>query len=250
MTCLFIWFVIASYVLCVWLGICHVYRHQILTSLHIHVYKLQYATNPAFKLRFIILEVIFILVVILAVPFGAHGTAVTISLTNLFVVAWFWYNSVRSVDILNDGSLRFWIGNLEVDVPFAKITDLRRLSNLCSLGSPGLLPHRGYMTCPDDGVAIVTTVPSMPLFMWPRSAGKPERRLGPLTCPRLRVVFSPTGGALSFIREVEAEMRGEGRGAPDGGRGRVQPPSFVPSGSGAMNNGVGGGGGGADLIDV
>ena len=95
----------------------------------------------------------------------------TISLTNLFVVAWFWYNSVRSVDILNDGSLRFWIGTLEVDVPFAKITDLRRLSNECSLVSPGLLPHRGYMTCPDDGVAIVTTVPSMPLFMWPRSAG-------------------------------------------------------------------------------
>ena len=105
------------------------------------------------------------------------------------------------------------------------------------------------MTCPDDGVAIVTTVPSMPLFMWPRSAGKPERRLGPLTCPRLRVVFSPTGGALSFIREVEAEMRGEGRGAADGGMGRVQPPAFVPSGSnGMMNNG--GGGGGADLIDV
>ena len=213
------------------------------------IYAHSHFNMPAFKLRFVILEALFIFVVVAAVPLGAHGTVVTISLTNLFVVAWFWYNSVRSVDILNDGALRFWIGNLEVDVPFTKIVEIRRLQNECSLVSPGLLPHRGYMTCPDDGVAIVTTVPSMPLFMWPRSAGKPERRLGPLTCPRLRVVFSPTGGALSFIREVEAEMRGEGRSTADGGMGRVQPPAFVPAGNnGMMNNG--GGGGGADLIDV
>jgi len=177
-----------------------------------------------------------------AVPIGAHGTVVSISLGNLFVVAWFWYNSVRSVDILNDGSLRFWIGNVEVDVPFEKIVNVRRITNECSLVAPGLLPHRGYMTRPTDGAAILTTVPSMPLFMWPRSAGKPERRIGPLTCPRLKVVFSPVGGGLNFVREVEAEMRGEGRGAVNGGSGggRVQPPAFVPSGAG--NTG--------DLLDV
>lgn len=62
------------------------------------------------------------------------------------------------------------------------------------------------------------------------------------------MVFSPTGGALSFIREVEAEMRGEGRSTADGGMGRVQPPAFVPSGNNGMVNN--GGAGGADLIDV
>lgn len=30
---------------------------------------------------------------------------------------------------------------------------------------------------------------------------------GLMSCPRLTVVFSPAGGSLNFIREVENEMR-------------------------------------------
>ena len=36
--------------------------------------------------------------------------------------------------------------------------------------------------------------------------GRPVRRLGPLRCPRLKFMFSPAGGGLNFIREVENEM--------------------------------------------
>jgi hypothetical protein len=160
-----------------------------------------------------------------------------ISLGNLGVIAWFWYNSVRSVEVTVDGGLRFWIGNFEVDVPFDKIMSMRRISGECSLIAPNLLPHRGYLTSPTDGVAIVTSVPSTPFWMWPRSAGRPERRLGPFTCPRLIVVFSPTGGSLSFIREVEAEMRGDGSGG-EGRAGRVQPPAYVAAAGGSGGLGL------------
>ena len=89
---------------------------------------------------------------------------------------------------------------------------------------PGLLPHRGLLTHPTDGVAVPTSVLSTPFWAWPRSAGRPERRgplQGPLRCPRLKFVFSPAGGGLNFIREVENEMHGAGRergigGEPDG----------------------------------
>ena len=191
----------------------------------------------AFKIRFVILEAIFVAILIAAVPIGAHGVVLGISLGNLGVIAWFWYNSVRSVEVTVDGGLRFWIGNFEVDVPFDKIMSMRRISGECSLIAPNLLPHRGYLTSPTDGVAIVTSVPSTPFWMWPRSAGRPERRLGPFTCPRLIVVFSPTGGSLSFIREVEAEMRGDGSGG-EGRAGRVQPPAYVAAAGGSGGLGL------------
>ncbi|KAL3922966.1 MAG: hypothetical protein SGARI_006328 [Bacillariaceae sp.] len=59
-----------------------------------------------------------------------------------------------------------------------------------------------------DGVAVVTTAPSTPFWLWPRSAGKPERSwcFGFLYCPKLTVVFSPTGGGQNFINDVEREM--------------------------------------------
>jgi hypothetical protein len=155
------------------------------------------------------MEVIFVLLVVAAVPIGAHGTVVTVSIGNLLAVAWFWYNLVRSVDVTTDGALRFWIGNIELDVPFDKIVSMRRvaLTSPCSVVS--CLPHRGFLSTPTDGVCIVTTVPSTPFWMWPRSAGKPDRTCcwGILACPRLTVVFSPAGGSLNFIREVENEMR-------------------------------------------
>jgi len=77
--------------------------------------------------------------------------------------------------------------------------------------------------------------------MWPRSAGRPERRLGPFTCPRLKIVFSPNTGALDFLREVEDEMRaslgGERReGANINAGGFIQPPAFDKRGN---NAGVG-----------
>lgn len=174
----------------------------------------------AFKFRFFLLETVFVLLLVTAVPLGAHSTVVGISVGNLFCVAWFWYNHVRSVDITTDGGLRFWIGNVEIDVPFSKILEIRRIAGECSIVSPALQPHRGFLSTPTDGVAILTSVPSTPFFMWPRSAGKPERRLGPFTCPRLKIVFSPAGGGLAFIRDVENEMRnfnsedGKMRGRP------------------------------------
>ncbi|KAI2509937.1 hypothetical protein MHU86_4502 [Fragilaria crotonensis] len=183
-----------------------------------------------FKIRFILLEVIFVVLMVAAVPIGAHGTVVAVSLVNLLLVAWFWYNLVRSVEITTDNALRFWIGNIEIDVPFDKIISLRRvaLETPCSVVS--CRPHRGFLSEPTDGVCIVTTVPSTPFWMWPRSAGKPDRVccFGILQCPRLTIVFSPAGGGLNFIRQVENEMR-----SSTGSHGaRTQPPSMDPAGRG------------------
>lgn len=143
-----------------------------------------------------------------AVPIGAHGTVVGICLFNLLLLAWFWYNLVRSVDVTSEGTLRFWIGNIEVDVPFDKIVSIRRVSTSlpCSVVAT-FQPYRGLLATPTDGVAIVTTIPSTPFWLWPRSAGRPDRTCCFVTCPRLTVVFSPAGGGLNFIREVENEMR-------------------------------------------
>ena len=176
----------------------------------------------------------------------------SISIGNLVAVAWFWYNSVRCVDITSEGGLRFWIGNVEIDVPYDKIVGLHRLHGTCGICSPTFFPHRGLLTNPTDGVAIMTSVPSTPFWAWPRSAGRPERHLGPIYCPRLKIVFSPAGGGLNFIREVENEMHGnnndENDGSMGGGRrgnhgGMIQPPSFDPMSSSKSN-------GGGDFFDV
>lgn len=196
---------------------------------------MSYSSSPfsfAFKCRVVVVEILFAaLLFYLGQKIGAHSLILWIAIANLLVVAWFWYNSVRSVEVTTDGALRFWIGNIEIDVPFDKIIEMRRISGSCSIFSCGLIPHRGYLTTPDDGVAIVTSVPSTPFFMWPRSAGRPERRLGPFTCPRLKIVFSPNTGALSFLREVEDEMRanlGDERSGDrqSNGGGMTQPPSY------------------------
>lgn len=151
---------------------------------------------------------------IAAVPIGAHGTVVGVCVANLVLLAWFWYNLVRSVDITADGTLRFWIGNIEVDIPFDKIINIKRVATsmpccgTCVFGI-SFRQYRGFLATPSDGVAVITTLPSTPFWLWPRSAGKPDRSFcfGILSCPRLTVVFSPAGGSLNFIREVENEMR-------------------------------------------
>eukprot|EP00542_Grammatophora_oceanica_P010536 CAMPEP_0194037742 /NCGR_PEP_ID=MMETSP0009_2-20130614/10062_1 /TAXON_ID=210454 /ORGANISM="Grammatophora oceanica, Strain CCMP 410" /LENGTH=256 /DNA_ID=CAMNT_0038680007 /DNA_START=20 /DNA_END=790 /DNA_ORIENTATION=- len=185
----------------------------------------------SFKLRVILLEVIFILLLVAAVPIGAHGTVVAVSIVNLFLVAWFWYNLVRTVDITTDGTLRFYIGNIEIDVPFDKILSMRRVAITTPCSVVTCQPHRGFLSCPTDGVCIVTTVPSTMFWMWPRSAGKPDRSccFGVLACPKLTVVFSPAGGGLNFIRDVENEMRSHTNGTSRLGKERVQPPSHDPS---------------------
>jgi len=168
--------------------------------------------SMGFKARFIILESLFVLLVVCAVPIGAHGTVVAVTVANLLAVAWFWYNHVRTVDVTSDGTLRFWIGNIEVDVPFDKIIAIRRVATAsapCSfLQLSSVWPYRGFLGDPNDGVAVVTTVPSTPFWLWPRSAGKPERSwcFGVLVCPKLTVVFSPVGGGQNFINDVEREM--------------------------------------------
>jgi hypothetical protein len=208
------------------------------------IFLLTCLTYTAFKFRLFFLEALFVaLIVYLGQKIGAHGLILWIAIANLLIVAWFWYNSVRSVELTTDGALRFWIGNIEIDVPFDKITEMRRINGECGIFSCGLIPHRGYLTTPSDGVAIITSVPSTPFFMWPRSAGKPERRLGPFACPRLKIVFSPNTGALTFLREIEDEMRaslgGESReGARSNAGGFTQPPTFDSRNRG--NNGAGG----------
>ena len=166
--------------------------------------------HSGFKARFVAAEVIFVILLVCAVPIGAHGTVVALAVANLVGVAWFWYNLVRSVDVTSDGTLRFWIGNIEIDVPFDKVVSVRKLGAVlpCSFfASFGL--YRGFLSNPDDGVAIVTTVPSTPFWLWPRSAGKPERSFlfGLIMCPKLTIVFSPSGGSQTFIQDVESEMR-------------------------------------------
>mmetsp|Transcript_10447 Transcript_10447/g.16387 ORF Transcript_10447/g.16387 Transcript_10447/m.16387 type:complete len:267 (-) Transcript_10447:87-887(-) len=162
-----------------------------------------------FKARFVILEAIFVVLVVCAVPIGAHGTVVVVSVANLLAVAWFWYNLVRSVDVTSDGTLRFWIGNIEIDIPFDKIVSIRRIATAnapCSLFT-SVWPYRGFLSNPTEGVAVVTTVPSTPFWLWPRSAGKPERSFcGIFMCPKLTVVFSPSTGGQGFIQDVETEM--------------------------------------------
>jgi len=216
---------------------------------------MSYSSAPfttAFKCRLFILEALFVTgLVYLGQRIGAHGLILWIAIFNLLIVAWFWYNSVRSVEVTMDGTLRFWIGNIELDVPFDKITEMRRITGQCSLFSFGLMPHRGYLTIPSDGVAIITSVPSTPFFMWPRSAGKPERRLGPLTCPRLKIIFSPNTGALTFLREVEDEMRAHvGGERREGGRGNVGGFTQIPSLDSRLKGNSGSGGGVGDFYDV
>lgn len=184
-----------------------------------------------FKIRFFALEIIFVILLIFAVPIGAHGTVVSVSIGNMVVVAWFWYNSVRSIDITSDGGLRFWIGNVEIDVPFDKILSMRRvvISSPCSIVSFPLLPHRGFLSNPLDGVAIITSIPTTPFWAWPRSAGKPERKCCFVGCPKLVIVFSPAGGGLNFIREVEDEMRNNSDGNKMSTKQMQQPPSYAPN---------------------
>lgn len=178
-----------------------------------------------FKARFVILETVFVLLVVCAVPIGAHGTVVAVSIANLLAVAWFWYNHVRSVDVTSEGTLRFWIGNIEVEIPFDKVISIRRVATAsapCSfMQLSSVWPYRGFLSDPYDGVAVVTTVPSTPFWLWPRSAGKPERSFcfGYLYCPRLTVVFSPTGGGQNFINDVEREMLNFSNGGGKRGRG-------------------------------
>lgn len=182
------------------------------STYHHYLYALLQRTpkNAGYKIQFVILELAFLVLMIAAVPIGAHGTVLGVSIANLLALAFFWYNLVRSVDVTADGALRFWIGNIEVDVPFDKIVSIRRIgTNMpCSLCITSQ-PYRGFLSTPTDGVAIVTTCPGTPFWLWPRSSGRPDRTccFGALSCPRLTVVFSPASGGLNFIREVENEMR-------------------------------------------
>lgn len=208
-------------------------------SLTYHSLVYLISSLAAFKLRFLFLETLLVIGLIFLAPVGAHGTILAASIINLLAVAWFWYNSVRSVEVTADGALRFWIGNIEIDVPFEKIVEMRRIVDEFAIWSCSLIPHRGYLTTPSDGVAIITSVPSTPFFMWPRSAGRPERRLGPFTCPRLKIVFSPNGGAMNFLRDVEDEMRASAGGEQSERRhagGFTQPPAYDNK---AARNGVG-----------
>lgn len=161
---------------------------------------------------------------VVAVPIGAHGTVVGVCIANLLVLAWFWYNLVRSVDVTSEGTLRFWIGNIEIDVPFDKIVTIQRVATTmpccsgCFVFGCSAQPYRGFLSTPTDGVAIKTVMSSTPFWIWPRSAGKPDRTcfFGMLSCPRLTVVFSPAGGSLNFIREVENEMKNHSSNSPGG----------------------------------
>lgn len=199
------------------------------------------------------MELTFIAICVFAIPINAHATVVSISVVNMAAVAWFWYNYVRCVDITNDGGLRFWIGNIEIVVPFDKIINMKRISitTPCSIISYPLLPHRGYLSDTTDGVAVITSLSCTPFWTWPRSPLKDPRRCccDAFGCPNQVFVFSPAGGSLNFIREVETEMRG--------GRGTTQQAQQIPSMDiGANNNGqnsVASGGNissGKDLFDV
>ena len=74
-------------------------------------YRPSFSPSPspssALKLRFFLFEALFVAILLYAVPVGAHGTVVSISIGNLFAVAWFWYNSVRCVDVTANDGLRF-----------------------------------------------------------------------------------------------------------------------------------------------
>ena len=194
-----------------------------MTCLHLKIsIPPQPRTHLGFKARFVILETLFVVLIVCAVPIGAHGTVVAVTIANMLAVAWFWYNHVRSVDVTSDGTLRFWIGNIEVDVPFDKIIAIRRVSTAnapCSfLQLSSVWPYRGFLGDSTDGVAVVTTVPSTPFWLWPRSSGKPERVFcfGFLYCPKLTVVFSPIGGGQNFINDVEREMLNSSNGGRRG----------------------------------
>ena len=179
--------------------------------------------SEGFKAQFVLLEAVFVLLLIFAVPVGAHTTVVAVSIANLLAVAWFWYNYVRSVEVTSDGNLRFWIGNIEVDVPYDKIVSIRRVAGATFPAScfPSIMPYRGFLSNPMDGVSIVTTVPSTPFWLWPRSAGKPDRSyfFGLIMCPKLTIIFSPSGGGHSFVTDVENEMRNFANGTSRRSRG-------------------------------
>ena len=55
------------------------------------------------KIAILVLECVFVTICIVAVPVGAHGTAVSVTIGNMAAVAWFWYNYVRSVELSAEG---------------------------------------------------------------------------------------------------------------------------------------------------
>lgn len=59
--------------------------------------------NFTFKFSVFLLEAMFVVLCIVAVPVGAHGTVVSVTIGNMAAVAWFWYNYVRSVDLSSEG---------------------------------------------------------------------------------------------------------------------------------------------------
>ena len=89
-----------------------------------------------------LIEGLFLAFLIFLAPIEAHGTILVVSIANLLAVAWFWYNSVRSVEVTADGALRFWIGNVEVDVPFDKIVEMRRIVDECASAERGGCSHQ------------------------------------------------------------------------------------------------------------
>ena len=195
--------------------------------------KFTFFLLSGFKARFFILEAIFVLLLVCAVPVGAHVTVLAVTVVNLLGVAWFWYNNVRSVEVTDDGTLRFFVGNIEIDVPFDKVVSVRRITTSTAPIFASVWPYRGFLSNPNDGVAVVTTVPSTPFWLWPRSAGKPERSFcGVFMCPKLTVVFSPSGGGHNFIQDVETEMRnfsnGTGRRSKSNGASTIATPQTNP----------------------
>lgn len=59
--------------------------------------------SVASKIVILMLELVFITICVVAVPVGAHGTAVSVTIGNMAAVAWFWYNYVRSVELSSEG---------------------------------------------------------------------------------------------------------------------------------------------------
>jgi len=165
----------------------------------------------AFKLRFVAVEVAFVSIVFLCIPVAAHGTVVSMTIFNCLLIAWFWYNHVRAADVKTDG-VRVFMGNFEFDVPFDRIESISHMTdhpcNFC--GAPhGFSAQRGLYTDPMDGVCIRTGLAYTPLWAWPRAMGRPERQCccGLWEFPRMTLIFSPAGGSVNFIRDVEREMR-------------------------------------------
>ena len=176
--------------------------HPLLTSFPIS------PASRIFKVRILLLELTFFLLLIVLIPWQFHLSVVTLLLFHLWMCSLYFYNTVSEVvvDRTQDRNvLLFHIGpHMEIIVPFDRIRSISFVSSCslcCSSSSSTTLSSlftysltRGFLTTP-SGIRITTDMNWSPFWPSASSAGGGEK----LFWPDLSLNFSPLHGPSRFI---------------------------------------------------